>query len=364
MLYNLFKGGFRMCVKFKGISRGLTREDLKVMAIFKKRSQDKCFYCGKKLKKKTKTVDHRIPLSKGGKTVKENLKPSCMECNSEKNEMLPIEFAAYRLKALGLFSLDESNTHKRIKGNDFFNAKLNGELIKVPIGTKNLLHISKIKKKDLTEIKNNSNEEEVDTIVNYYLKKGHLPRPLKVIKGEGLEYHRSFLEESLKCSVSFDTDNNNLFLACQKLRLTIIPLIAKKKGENLEKKLKNNPFAVRPFLAKENREDKHFAKIKVSNIDFKIPTSSDFLYNIEDIMTPNEFASDNIKNLNTYKAFDRKIRRNKYIGSTIVIDIKDGKNEIIKGKELFMVCKNLGFKIIPVKVRDGKTEELAITESY
>ena len=46
----------------------------------------KCVYCGKDLSKRTLTIDHRIPLSKGGSHWPSNLAPSCKPCNSRKKD--------------------------------------------------------------------------------------------------------------------------------------------------------------------------------------------------------------------------------------------------------------------------------------
>jgi 5-methylcytosine-specific restriction endonuclease McrA len=43
-----------------------------------------CAYCGKSVPTKRRTVDHVVPLSKGGKHVPENIVPSCRPCNSRK----------------------------------------------------------------------------------------------------------------------------------------------------------------------------------------------------------------------------------------------------------------------------------------
>jgi len=44
----------------------------------------KCFYCGKRLNRKTLTKDHRNPLSKGGSDFARNLVPACKGRNSGK----------------------------------------------------------------------------------------------------------------------------------------------------------------------------------------------------------------------------------------------------------------------------------------
>jgi len=62
--------------------RPFTAEDwLEIVAQHKNR----CHYCGKR---RVLTLDHVIPLSKGGKHVKENIVPACRSCNSRKKDNL------------------------------------------------------------------------------------------------------------------------------------------------------------------------------------------------------------------------------------------------------------------------------------
>ncbi len=58
--------------------------------------QFRCFYCGEKLTRKTRSIDHRIPLKRGGTNDKENLVPSCRRCNSRKHSMTAEEFQQSR----------------------------------------------------------------------------------------------------------------------------------------------------------------------------------------------------------------------------------------------------------------------------
>jgi len=44
----------------------------------------KCALCGTSLKTTTPHIDHKIPFTRGGKTVKENLQPLCPQCNLKK----------------------------------------------------------------------------------------------------------------------------------------------------------------------------------------------------------------------------------------------------------------------------------------
>lgn len=54
-----------------------------------------CAYCGQHRNIKYMTVDHIIPLSKGGTDDLDNLKCACKICNQLKDDMLPHEFTAF-----------------------------------------------------------------------------------------------------------------------------------------------------------------------------------------------------------------------------------------------------------------------------
>jgi 5-methylcytosine-specific restriction endonuclease McrA len=54
----------------------------------------KCFYCKIALTKQTRTLDHKIPLSRGGSNEPENLVPCCRTCNSRKHDLTAEEFLA------------------------------------------------------------------------------------------------------------------------------------------------------------------------------------------------------------------------------------------------------------------------------
>lgn len=67
-------------------------KELKTSAWWKnKRSSGICYYCGNKFKVDELTMDHLIPLIRGGKSNKGNLVPSCKECNFKKKHSLPFE---------------------------------------------------------------------------------------------------------------------------------------------------------------------------------------------------------------------------------------------------------------------------------
>ena len=67
----------------------------------RKRSEGVCYFCHAKFPPKELTMDHIIPLIRGGKSAKGNVVPSCKECNNKKKHMLPLEWEEYleRLRA-------------------------------------------------------------------------------------------------------------------------------------------------------------------------------------------------------------------------------------------------------------------------
>ncbi len=54
-----------------------------------------CYYCGNKVAFSGLTMDHLIPLARGGRSTKDNLVPSCKACNNKKKTMLPVEWEEY-----------------------------------------------------------------------------------------------------------------------------------------------------------------------------------------------------------------------------------------------------------------------------
>lgn len=50
-----------------------------------------CHYCGKKTNPDELTLDHVIPVSRGGKSTRGNCVPCCKACNSSKKALTPAE---------------------------------------------------------------------------------------------------------------------------------------------------------------------------------------------------------------------------------------------------------------------------------
>ncbi len=64
------------------------------------RDNYKCHYCGQKVNENNATLDHKIPLSKGGTNSKDNLVVCCFECNSIKRGKTLEEVAPKLLERL------------------------------------------------------------------------------------------------------------------------------------------------------------------------------------------------------------------------------------------------------------------------
>ncbi|HXV49851.1 MAG TPA: HNH endonuclease, partial [Candidatus Binatia bacterium] len=48
-----------------------------------------CHHCGGKFPPRELTMDHLVPVIRGGKSNKGNLVPSCKDCNSKRKHSLP-----------------------------------------------------------------------------------------------------------------------------------------------------------------------------------------------------------------------------------------------------------------------------------
>jgi len=78
--------------------RGKAR-DLRESQWWKRRlAKGVCHYCGRAFPPRGLTMDHVVPLSRGGKTIRGNVVPCCKECNNAKKQLLPMEWEDYLRK--------------------------------------------------------------------------------------------------------------------------------------------------------------------------------------------------------------------------------------------------------------------------
>jgi 5-methylcytosine-specific restriction endonuclease McrA len=73
-----------------------------------KNNPEKCCYCGDKIDEYSRTVDHLIPVSRGGIRANKNKLHACGDCNKLKGDMTPDEF----LRAVISMTKLENREHK------------------------------------------------------------------------------------------------------------------------------------------------------------------------------------------------------------------------------------------------------------
>ncbi|MGE4300241.1 MAG: HNH endonuclease [Victivallaceae bacterium] len=54
-------------------------------------AKGRCHYCGGRFKPSELTMDHIVPVARGGRSVRGNVAPCCKECNNKKKSMTPAE---------------------------------------------------------------------------------------------------------------------------------------------------------------------------------------------------------------------------------------------------------------------------------
>lgn len=70
--------------------------ELRQSGWWKRRIADgRCHYCGRDVGVRRLTLDHVVPLIRGGTSVRANVVPACKDCNSAKQSLLPWEWSVY-----------------------------------------------------------------------------------------------------------------------------------------------------------------------------------------------------------------------------------------------------------------------------
>jgi 5-methylcytosine-specific restriction protein A len=58
----------------------------------RRRAAGACYYCGREFPPRELTMDHLVPLVRGGRSTKGNLVPACKKCNTTKKQRLAFEW--------------------------------------------------------------------------------------------------------------------------------------------------------------------------------------------------------------------------------------------------------------------------------
>jgi 5-methylcytosine-specific restriction endonuclease McrA len=84
-----------------GRERAKARE-LRKSAWWKRRlGEGVCHYCRRHFKPSELTMDHIVPIIRGGRSVKGNVAAVCKDCNSRKKYLLPLEWEEYLARLAG-----------------------------------------------------------------------------------------------------------------------------------------------------------------------------------------------------------------------------------------------------------------------
>lgn len=54
-----------------------------------------CHYCRRPTPSEDLTMDHIVPIARGGRSTKGNVVAACKSCNNAKKQLLPMEWEAY-----------------------------------------------------------------------------------------------------------------------------------------------------------------------------------------------------------------------------------------------------------------------------
>ncbi len=91
-------------IEIKKDPKHVARERTKAKALRKsewwkrQRAKGTCHYCGENFQPAELTMDHILPVVRGGKSVKSNCVPCCKECNNEKACLTPAEMILRELE--------------------------------------------------------------------------------------------------------------------------------------------------------------------------------------------------------------------------------------------------------------------------
>lgn len=60
--------------------------------------KNQCYFCNQKFASSELTMDHLVPIIRGGKTNRRNVVTACKDCNNKKKYLLPSEWEEYLIK--------------------------------------------------------------------------------------------------------------------------------------------------------------------------------------------------------------------------------------------------------------------------
>lgn len=103
--------GFPLHLDDDGLKRERARaRELRESQWWKRRlAKGVCHYCGGRVAPRDLTMDHIVPVSRGGKTTKGNVVACCKGCNTAKKQLLPMEWEDYVQRVRAAAAKDPSS---------------------------------------------------------------------------------------------------------------------------------------------------------------------------------------------------------------------------------------------------------------
>lgn len=66
-----------------------------------------CHYCKKQFPPDELTMDHLVPVARGGRSTKGNIVPACSACNADKSCLTPVEILLEKMQQSGEIALED-----------------------------------------------------------------------------------------------------------------------------------------------------------------------------------------------------------------------------------------------------------------
>ncbi len=75
----------------------------------------RCHYCRGRFHPRELTMDHVVPICRGGRSTRGNVVPCCQACNTRKKQMLPVEWQQYldSLRSAGASELERVRSRNK-----------------------------------------------------------------------------------------------------------------------------------------------------------------------------------------------------------------------------------------------------------
>ena len=149
---------------------------------------DVCFYCGEKVTRKTRSLDHMYPKVWGGVSIPDNLVLSCNKCNSEKNCLTTWQYLRWSRKRRS--KKDKEEVYQNMVANNA--AKYHNEII---LPSEWMIDYPTAYFEDVDLPFGKFHNKTQEKLSKFYEEHGHYPKPMIVtsndfiLQGKDILFH-------------------------------------------------------------------------------------------------------------------------------------------------------------------------------